>query len=207
MTTVIVTKKAGRAVICADTLACYGGAKETQAFIENSDKIVRVGEAYLAPTGPGAMQLVLQSYFAEPDSPRDFSSTLGIFETMREMHRILRDEYTLNPKEEPNDPFESSQTEILVCSPAGIFGVYPLRSVQEYKHFYAFGSGAEYALGAMHAVYRELEQPEDIAVAGMEAAVTFDEGSGLPYTLHSLELAPNPGHPTHSRTRRFDFDR
>ncbi len=207
MTTVIVAKKAGRAVICADTLACYGGAKETQTFIENSDKIVRVGDAFLAPTGPGAMQLILRSYFRDPEAPRDFSSTLAIFETVREMHRVLRDEYTLNPKEDSSDPFESSQTEILVCSPAGIFGVYPLRSVQEYKHFYAFGSGAEYALGAMHAVYRHLDHPEDIAVAGMEAGATFDEGSGLPYTLHSIELADAGTVPAPNRSPRFDFER
>ena len=135
------------------------------------------------------------------------------------MHRVLKEEYGLNPKEESDDPFESSQTEMLVCSPTGIFGVYPLRSVQEYKQFYAFGSGAEYALGAMQAVYRYLDNPEDIAIAGIESAATFDEGSGLPYTLHSLDLVKpsrpldplretareNPRDRTDPRTRQFDF--
>ncbi|MCB9906656.1 MAG: hypothetical protein H6830_02975 [Planctomycetes bacterium] len=208
MTTVIVVKKAGRAVICADTLASYGGARETDSYIENSHKIVRVGDAYLAPTGPASMQLILTSYFQDPEVPRDFSGTLAIFETVRAMHKVLKEEYSLNPKEDADDPFESSQSEMLVCSPAGIFGVYPLRSVQEYKRFYAFGSGAEYAMGAMQAVFSYLDNPEDIAIAGVEAAATFDEASGLPYTLHSIDLASPrlKGDPLASQRRRqFDF--
>jgi len=209
MTTVIVVRKAGRAVICADTLASYGGCLETEAYIENADKIVRVGDAYLAPTGPAAMQLILRSYFRDPEAPRDFSNPMEIFETVREMHRVLKDEYSLNPKEDSSDPFESSQTEMLVCSPNGIFGVYPLRSVQEYKRFYAFGSGAEYALGALQAGYRYLDNPEDIAISGVEPAATFDEGSGTPYTLHSLDLigAQSVADPmTGLRSKALGFD-
>jgi hypothetical protein len=147
------------------------------------------------------MQLVLTSYFQDSMALRDFSNPLGIFETMKDLHRVLRDEYTLNPREDCSDPFESTQSEILVCSPSGIFGIYPLRSVQEYKRFYAFGSGAEYAMGAMHAVFEYLENPEDIAIAGLEAAATFDEASGLPYTLHSVHLAAEctPPQRNHSR--------
>ena len=55
----------------------------------------------------------------------------------------LKDDYFLIPKEDERDPYESLQMETLVASPAGIFGVYPLRSVQEYTRYYAFGSGAE----------------------------------------------------------------
>ncbi|MEZ6020991.1 MAG: hypothetical protein R3F17_13055 [Planctomycetota bacterium] len=64
-------------MICADTLASYGGARETEAFIETSSKIVRVDDTFLAPTGPAAMQLVITSYFSDPDVPRDFSSPWG----------------------------------------------------------------------------------------------------------------------------------
>ncbi len=205
MTTIIVAKKAGRAVICADTLTCYGGAQESSTYIENSSKILQIEEAFLASTGPAAMHLALTSYFGDPTAPRDFSSPLSVFEGMRVMHRVLRDEYTLNPREDASDPFESSQTEILICSAAGIFGVYPLRSVQEYKRFYAFGSGAEYAMGAMQAVFEYLDRPEDIAIAGLEAAATFDEGTGMPYTLRSLDLETDTSNSRTNGARRI-FD-
>ncbi len=203
MTTIIVAKKGGRAVICADTLTSYGGARESSAYIENSDKLLQVGGSYLGSTGPAAMHLALASYFRDPTISHEFLSPLNIFESMRDMHRALRDDYTLNPREDASDAFESSQTEILICSASGIFGVYPLRSVQEYKRFYAFGSGAEYAMGAMHAVFEYLDRPEDIAIAGLEAAATFDEGSGLPYTLHSLNLKPDTPTARTARTRHI----
>ena len=95
-----------------------------------------------------------------------------------------------DPKEDERDPCDSMQMEILIASPGGIFGAYPLRSVQEYERFYAFGSGAEYAIGAMHTVYERAETPEHVAVRGIEAAAAFDDSTALPYTLRSLTLAP-----------------
>ncbi|MCA9001860.1 MAG: MFS transporter [Planctomycetes bacterium] len=195
MTTLIVAQKSGRATICADTLTSYGGSRETARDIVNCDKLLRVGDAYLGTTGPAAMLLALTSYFRSRGARRDFSSPLAVFESAREWHAALRDDFTLNPREDPSDPFESSQTEVLICSPHGLFGVYPLRSVQQYKRFYAFGSGAEYAMGAMHAVYDYLDRPEDIAIAGLEAAASFDEGSALPYTLHSMDLVESMNPP------------
>ena len=41
----------------------------------------------------------------------------------------------------------------LVANAHGLFGVYSLRDVFEYERFWASGSGGEYALGAMHALY------------------------------------------------------
>ena len=54
MTTVVVTKKGGTACIAADTLATYGDMRESAELIENSDKLVRIGDAWVAPTGPAS---------------------------------------------------------------------------------------------------------------------------------------------------------
>ncbi len=60
----------------------------------------------------------------------------------------------MKPDEEEDDPYESSQITALLANPNGIFfGVYSLREVYEYERFWAIGSGADYALGAMQAVY------------------------------------------------------
>ena len=189
MTTIVAVRKGHRAVIAADTLAKYGEAKEPARYIADHDKLVQVGDAWIAPTGPASAQLVLRSYFSNPDHRRDFSDSQGIFETMVDMQSALKDDYFLNPKEDERDPYESSQMEILVASPHGIFGVYPLRSVQAYTRFYAFGSGAEYALGAMYICYEALAEPEDIARRAIEAAAEFDDSTALPMTLQSIVLA------------------
>jgi ATP-dependent protease HslVU (ClpYQ) peptidase subunit len=188
MTTVIVTRKNGKVCIAADSLAKYGSTLESANLIANSEKLVQVGDAWLAPTGPASAQLVLKSYFADEKRARDFSSAQGIFETFVDMQGILKDDYYLNPKEDERDPFDSLQMEILIASPAGIFGVYPLRSIQEYTRYYAFGSGAEYALGAMHNAYESCPDASSVAKAGLEAATALDDSTGQPITLQEITL-------------------
>ena len=188
MTTVIVTRKNGKVCIAADSLAKYGSTLESASLIANSDKLVQVGDAWLAPTGPASAQLLLNSYFADEKRARNFSNPQGIFETFVDMQGILKDDYFLNPKEDEHDPFDSLQMEILVASPAGIFGVYPLRSVQEYTRYYAFGSGAEYALGAMHNAYESCPDACSVAQAGLEAATALDDSTAMPITMQEITL-------------------
>jgi len=189
MTTIVVVRKGRTAVIAADTLAKYGETREAAAYVANHDKLVQVDDAVLGPTGPASAQLVLRSYFDGEGARRDFATTQGIFETFTDLMGALKDDYFLIPKEDERDPYESLQMETLVASPAGIFGVYPLRSVQEYTRFYAFGSGAELALGAMHAVYDGAEDPEEIARRGLDAAAEFDDSTAGPYTVLRVTLA------------------
>ena len=61
------------------------------------------------------------------------------------------------PKEEEDDPYESTQITALIANEHGIFGVYSMREVFEYTRFWAVGSGREFALGAMHALYAPAE--------------------------------------------------
>ncbi|MFT7676781.1 MAG: ATP-dependent HslUV protease subunit HslV [Planctomycetota bacterium] len=198
MTTVVLVTKNGRACLAADTLARYGESKEPAKLIANHDKIVSVGDhttgdVFMAPTGPASGQLVLRSYFSDQEVLRKFGSDLEIFETVLELHKGLKADYGLNPKEDETDPFESIQMELAVCCPAGIFGVYPLRSVQHYTRYYAFGSGSTYALGALHALWERYSEPEDLARAAIEAAAAYDDGTALPITIKSVHLRTHNG--------------
>lgn len=188
MTTVVVVHKDEKICIAADTLARYGDQLEPAENVRNSDKIVAIGETYLAPTGPASAQLILRSYFADSEHAADFSGVDAIFETMRQMHGVLKDEYFLNPKEDDEQPFESTQMSCLVANSTGIYGVYSLRSVQEYLRYYAFGSGSEYALGAMQALYDEPLDAETIAVRAVESAAKLDSATGTPVTWRTLTL-------------------
>ena len=60
--------------------------------------------------------------------------------------------------------------------------------MDEYTKFWAMGSGSEYALGAMYAVYESLESAEEIATLGVKAGIEFDDGSAAPITSYSVEL-------------------
>lgn len=188
MTTVVVTKKSGFVCIAADTLATYGEMRESADLIANSDKLVQIGDAWVAPTGPASAQLVLKHYVAGYEVLPVLEDIDSIFEFLNTFQRALRDDYFVQGKEDSGDDFESMRMELIIASPGGLFGAYPQRSVQEYSKFYAFGSGAEYAMGAMNAAWETAVSAEELARIGIETSAKFDVGTGLPLTLRTIPL-------------------
>lgn len=193
MSTVVVAKKSGKVCIAADSLTSFGDLKLNSRYDAAHDKILRHDENYIGIVGSAAHQLVLESVFAskkvvERKFPIDFSSRLAIFETFRALHPVLKEKYFLNTKDEDDDPYESTQIDALIANPFGIFGVHSLREVTEYKKFWAIGSGAEYALGAMFAVYDKAESAEEVAAAGVAAGAEFNNASSMPLSSYVIDL-------------------
>jgi ATP-dependent HslUV protease subunit HslV len=187
MTTLVAVRKKGEIAIAADSLTTFGDTRLSAQFDRTSDKIVRYKGTYIGLCGSAAHQLVFESLLAK-HGELDFSTKAGIFETFRKLHPILKEQHFLNPKEEEDDPYESTQVTALVANEHGIFGVYSMREVFEYTRFWAVGTGREFALGAMHSQYSRLRTAAAIAAAGIDAGATFDKNSGLPMTLYTLAL-------------------
>ncbi len=187
MSTVVVVKKDGEIAIAADTLAKFGDIRESAEYVAAATKITRFKENYFASVGHASFGLVLQSVLARRKASLKLNSVQAVFEWTRGIHPILKDEYFLNPIEDGDDPFESSQHHYLIANAHGIFGVYALRSVQEYTKFYAFGSGHELALGAMEVLYDLSFSAEEIARKAVEAAAKFNDGTGLPVESYSIK--------------------
>src|SRR5215471_1315241 len=187
MTTLVAVRKNDEIAIAADSLTTVGETRLSADFDRTSDKIVHYNGTYIGLCGSAAHQLVFQSLLAK-QGDLDFSNKGAIFETFRLLHPILKEQHFLNPKEEEDDPYESTQVTALVANEHGIFGVYSMREVFEYTRYWAVGSGREFALGAMHAQYARLRSAAAIAKAGIEAGATFDKNSGLPMTLYTVSL-------------------
>jgi ATP-dependent HslUV protease subunit HslV len=185
MTTLVAVRKNDQIAIAADSLTTFGDTRLSAQFDRTPEKILRYQDTYLGLCGSAAHQLVFQSLLAK-GGDFDFATKSGIFETFRRLHPILKEQHFLNPQEEEDDPYESTQITALVANANGIFGVYSMREVFEYSQFWAIGSGREYALGAMHALYARLDTAAAIAEAGIEAGATFDRNSGLPMTVHTV---------------------
>ena len=193
MSTVVVVKKAGKICIAADSLTSFGDLKLNSEYDAAHDKILRHEENYLGIVGSAAHQLVLESLFVskkvvDKKIDIDFSSRLSIYESFRALHPILKEKYFLNAKDEDDDPYESTQIDALIANPFGIFGIHSLREVTEYKKFWAIGSGAEYALGAMFALYDKAETAEEIAHTGVAAGAEFNNASSMPLTSYTIDL-------------------
>jgi ATP-dependent HslUV protease, peptidase subunit HslV len=188
MTTLTVVRKNGVAAIAADTLTKWGTNKESAAYISNHGKLIQVGDSWLAVTGYTTFILILKDYFSHPENAADFGSVGGIFRTWQTLHAALKDHYFLLPGEDKDDDLESSQMDVLIANPQGIFGVAEHRSVQEFSKFYAYGSGSDLAMGAMHALYGSSLSAEEIARKGVEAAAEFDDRTGLPAQVQTVVL-------------------
>jgi ATP-dependent protease HslVU (ClpYQ) peptidase subunit len=192
MSTIVVAQKKDRVCIGADTLSCLGSLRQKAHHIVNKTKITKIGDSLVGLTGTSASLVVLNSYFANPERPRDFSSTDAIFETLRYAHHFLKGEYYMAAHPEKDDEYETTQFYGLVANPHGIFAIYSFRSAQQFHKFWAAGSGRDFALGAMHTVYDRCKSAEEVARAGLEAAAEFDSATGGPFEIHSIPLVSVP---------------
>jgi len=188
MTTIVVVRKNGYAAIAADTLTTFGNTRLTPQNDASYDKILCYEGSYIGLCGSAAHHLVIESSMRRLPELR-LNGKSDIFESFRRLHPVLKDEHFLNPKEDDDDPYESSQITALIANPSGIYAVFSLREVFEYNRYWAIGSGSDYALGAMHQAYSRFDNPADIARAGIEAGCEFDKSSSLPMTLYTVRLA------------------
>lgn len=187
MTTLVAVRKHDEIAIAADSLTTFGDLKLAAAYDRSPEKIVHYRGTYLGLCGSAAHQLVFESLLARHDD-FDFSDRRAIFETFRKLHPIMKEQHFLNPKEEEDDPYESTQITALIVNGHGIFGVYSMREVFEYTQFWAVGSGREFALGAMNALYPRLKTAAAVARVGVEAGATFDKNTALPMSIYTLKV-------------------
>ncbi len=187
MTTLVVVRKGNMAAIAADSLTTFGDTRLSDSFDASSDKMVRYGDTVIALCGSAAHQLVYENLLSTAKD-LNFNSKSEIFETFRKLHAILKDQHYLNPKEDDEDAYESTHVTALIANPTGIYGFYSMREVFEFKRFLAACSGREYALGAMNALYDQLDSTEAIARVGIEAGTTFDKNSSLPLQVVTIAM-------------------
>ena len=190
MTTIVVVRKNGYVALAADTMTKWGTGKETAEYVVNHHKTFKVGGTVLAITGNTTFKAILSDYFARPKVEAHFDNVQNIFKTWQTMHAVLKDEYFLNAGPSSDDPVETTRVDVLLANKHGIFGVAAHRTVQEFSRYYAFGSGADYAMGAMYSVYNDRRRnAEAIAKLAVEAAAEFNDGTALPITSHRIRLS------------------
>jgi len=188
MTTIAVVRKNGVAAIAAESLTTFGDTRLGAGYKSEHDKILHIHDAFIGVCGSSAHHLVLGSALAKLDDVR-LGSRLEVFDTFRRLHPILKEHAYLNPKEDEDDPYESSQITALIANANGIYGVYSYREVFEFDRYWAIGSGRSFALGAMFAAYDKLKSAADIARVGVEAGIEFDTASSGPIVIHTIKLA------------------
>jgi ATP-dependent HslUV protease, peptidase subunit HslV len=188
MSSLVVVKKSGKAVIAADSLTTFGRTKFGKKYQRNTEKILRFERSYIGIVGDAAHSNVFENIIEKFADDLSFNSRKHIFETYLHLHQILKDRFHLNPQVTDEVAYQSSQIDALIANENGIFGMFEFREVHEFERFWAIGSGKAYALGAMYAVYDRLDDPEEIARIGILASCEFDNSCDQPITVYSLPL-------------------
>ena len=189
MSTVVIVKKNGSVAIAADTLLSFGSLKLPAHGNRNPSKLLRVGHSIIGITGWMVSLQILERVFAKAGEPPALACTAEIFDVFQWLHARLKEEYFLVPRGDAGDSYESSQMNVLIANPYGIFSVASHRSVVEFERFWASGSGMEYALGAMQMMYEATTTDAKlVAEAGVWTASDFDNGTGLPCESHMMPL-------------------
>lgn len=192
MSTIVVAQKNGVVCIGADTMSSLGPVRQKAHHIQNCSKITRVGDSYIGLTGTTTSLVVMNSYFSNPERPRDFSSTDMIFETFRHAHHWMKAEYFMSTMPDKGEEYETTQFYGLIANPHGIFALYSYRSAQQFHRYWAAGSGRDFALGAMHAAYDKTDDVVEIVKAGLAASAEFDSATAAPFEIHTCELLQPP---------------
>lgn len=192
MTTCVVVRKGAEVAIAADALVTFGDTRLSRAY-ERNQKVFPVGDSFVALAGTTAHFPVMRTLLTGMGEECRLLTRDDVFRTFLKVHERLKNEYFINTKEDDDDPYESSQIVCLIANPGGIFGVYSYREVFSFDRFWGIGSGRNYALGAMHAVY---DRPDlgagDIAQIGVDAGVEFDKSSAGPIDVHTVRLQAQP---------------
>ena len=188
MSSVVVVKKNGKAVIGADSLTTFGRTKFGHKYQRHAEKIHRFGECYIGIVGDAAHGNVFENILQKYADDLRFDSRQHIFETYLNLHQVLRDKFHLNPNVSDDVAYQSSQIDALIANRHGVFGMFEFREVHEFEKFWAIGSGKAYALGAMYAAYDGVEEAEEIARIGIMASCEFDNTCDLPLKIYSVDL-------------------
>ncbi len=188
MTTIVAVKKNGMAAIAADSLTTFGDTRLGRQYKGEHDKILEINGSWIGLCGSSAHHLVISALLPKLEDAR-LGSRMEVYETFRRLHPILKEQGYLNPKEDEDDPYESSQITALIVNSTGIYGVYSYREVFDYDRFWGIGSGRNFALGAMFAAYDRCRTAADVAKIGVEAGAEFDTATQGPIVLHTVKLS------------------
>jgi ATP-dependent HslUV protease, peptidase subunit HslV len=190
MSIAVAVRTANQIVLATDSKRTFGGGAVPVDNLRDV-KIRRVGGAYIATTGWGVYTNILEDYLRGSRQHRLVDAS-SIFAFFRNFWKALHQRYAFvnDQCSESDSPFGDLDASFLIAAPSGIFYVACDMSVTEFEQYYAVGSGAGYALGAMHALYNPKSDGEAVARKAVAAASSLDIYCGGEVNLVKLRARP-----------------
>ena len=192
MSVIAAVRKGRRIVIAADSQDNFGDLRpppDNHAAL----KLRAIGDAWLGCSGWAVYDDLLCHYLQKRSTRMALHSRESIFEFFLRFWRAIRAEYPFvneQSRSEDKTPFADLDATFLIASPGGIFLVSSNMSVSSFTKYYAIGSGGDYALGALHALYDERANPLDLAERAVAAAKAYDSCCGGNTVAREIKLKP-----------------
>ena len=174
MSIAVAVKSGSRIIIASDSKRTFGSGEVPDSNLTDV-KVRQIGPAYLAITGWGLYSNIFDDYLRGKRNPR-LTDQASIFAFFRVFWKELHERYSFVNDQRPDDesPFGDLDASFLIVNRGGIFSVACDMSVTQFDQYYAIGSGAPYALGALHALYGESADPDAMARKAVESAIALD---------------------------------
>ncbi len=171
MSIALAVKKGKNLVIGADTQYNFGSNRAAKKNIKGS-KIRRIGSVLFTSTGWGLYDDILDDYLSRKKTVR-LNNKLAVFQFFKAFWQALHKNYPFvnDQCDDEESPFADLDANFLIITKKSIFHISSNMSVTEFLEYHAIGSGCDFAIGAMHAVYNTKLSAEDIARKGLEAAI------------------------------------
>lgn len=191
MSIVCAAIKDNQVAIACDTQTSFGSRTVTAQHKLDSCKLHHVKGSVIGVVGWGAMSTMLRHAILTKPKLFKLSNCQDIYKSLLKLHRFFKNNCYLETNEDSSEqPVESSQLNALIINQHGIFDVGSYREISQFKTYWAIGSGADYALGAMNALYQTPASAYDLVSAGVYAAAEFDDGCALPLHIEVIDLYP-----------------
>ncbi len=195
MSVAVAVQKDGVVVLACDSQTSFG-AERVPPENRVEVKYLKVGNAYVASTGWTLYTNILRDVLKRRRSVPRLDSEDSIFRFFNDLWRQLHERYSfVNDQADDSDgsPFGNLDSSFIVVSPQGLFSVSTDLSVARFDRYFAIGSGAPVALGALHALYDRRGAAETIAKAAVSAAISHDIYCGSPINAVSLRATARKG--------------
>ncbi|MBT8486320.1 MAG: hypothetical protein HKO59_01485 [Phycisphaerales bacterium] len=179
MSIVVAISKNDRIVIASDSLTSFSDDLCVPAANSATSKIRTLGDALLGASGWAVYDRILDDYLATAETPR-LDDESAIFAFFLDLWKALHDRYPfVNDQAGSREtPFGDLDSTFLIAAPRGIYKVSNDMDVCRFRQYYAIGSGAPYAFGALHTLYETELPPDEIARRAVATANAFDPYCG-----------------------------
>lgn len=191
MSIVCAAVKDGEIAISCDTQSNDGSLTVSSKHIKNSNKLYVVNDSIMGIVGWNAISGMVEHLIEHNKESFKLNNRVEIFSSLVLLHEKMKDDYFIETKEHDQQPVESNQLDALIINKYGLFEIGSYREVNEFKTYWAIGSGRRIALGAMHALYDQKVTAKKVVESGVKAAAEFDDCCGLPVKTKVIKINKN----------------